>query len=143
MALEPVAETTADPNSFGFRPCRSTADAIEQCFTTLHRADRAQWILEADIRSCFDEISHEWLIANISNASKHGSGWSAASVEENLLSRRTESRKDQHNLLCGRFCDHGDKPRHAVRKGSSLVRKLSGRKRAYPLTRKDTNHTHQ
>ncbi|HGD8799965.1 TPA: group II intron reverse transcriptase/maturase [Escherichia coli] len=65
MALEPVAETTADPNSFGFRPCRSTADAIEQCFTTLHRADRAQWILEADIRSCFDEISHEWLIANI------------------------------------------------------------------------------
>jgi Retron-type reverse transcriptase len=65
MALEPVAETTADPNSFGFRPCRSTADAIEQCFTTLHKADRAQWILEADIRSCFDEISHEWLIANI------------------------------------------------------------------------------
>lgn len=65
LALEPIAETTADPNSFGFRQARSTADAIEQCFTTLHRADRAQWILEADIRSCFDEISHEWLIANI------------------------------------------------------------------------------
>lgn len=65
LALEPVAETTADPNSFGFRQARSTADAIEQCFTTLHRADRAQWILEADIRSCFDEISHDWLIANI------------------------------------------------------------------------------
>ena len=65
LALEPVAETTADPNSFGFRRGRATADAIEQCFTTLHRADRAQWILEADIRSCFDEISHDWLIANI------------------------------------------------------------------------------
>jgi len=65
LALEPVAETNADPNSFGFRPGRSTADAIEQCFNTLHRADRARWVLEADIRSCFDEISHDWLIANI------------------------------------------------------------------------------
>ena len=33
LALDPVAETTADPNSYGFRPGRSTADAIEQCFT--------------------------------------------------------------------------------------------------------------
>ena len=32
LALLPVAETTADPNSYGFRPARSTADAIEQCF---------------------------------------------------------------------------------------------------------------
>jgi RNA-directed DNA polymerase len=34
LALNPVAETTADPNSYGFRPGRSTADAIEQCFCT-------------------------------------------------------------------------------------------------------------
>jgi RNA-directed DNA polymerase len=65
LALEPVAETTADPNSYGFRTARSTADAIEHCFATLHRADRAKWVLEADILSCFDEISHGWLIANI------------------------------------------------------------------------------
>lgn len=65
LALEPVAETTADPNSYGFRTARSTADAIEHCFATLHRADRAKWVLEADIRSCFDEISHDWLIAHI------------------------------------------------------------------------------
>ena len=35
LALDPVAETTADPNSYGFRPQRSTADAIEQCFIVL------------------------------------------------------------------------------------------------------------
>ena len=34
LALEPVAETLADANSYGFRPERSTADAIEQCFVS-------------------------------------------------------------------------------------------------------------
>jgi RNA-directed DNA polymerase len=65
LALDPVAETTADPNSYGFRTARSTADAIEACFIALCRNDRAQWILEGDIRSCFDQISHEWLLAHI------------------------------------------------------------------------------
>src|SRR4051794_12945832 len=35
QALDPIAETTADPNSYGFRKGRSTADAIEQCHTVL------------------------------------------------------------------------------------------------------------
>jgi len=65
LALEPVAETTADPNSYGFRPQRSTADAIEQCFTALGKARSPQWILEGDIKGCFDAISHAWLLAHI------------------------------------------------------------------------------
>lgn len=65
LALDPVAETTADPNSYGFRPQRSTADAIEQCFTALGNLQSAQWILEGDIKSCFDGISHEWLLTHI------------------------------------------------------------------------------
>jgi len=64
LALNPVAETTADPNSYGFRPRRSTADAIEQCFKVLAKRDCAQWILEGDIRGCFDNISHSWLLEN-------------------------------------------------------------------------------
>ena len=54
MALDPVAETTADPNSYGFRKERSPADAIQQCYTVLARRDSASWILEGDIRACFD-----------------------------------------------------------------------------------------
>jgi RNA-directed DNA polymerase len=46
LALAPVAETTADPNSYGFRPERSTADALQQCFNTLCRGCSAQWVLE-------------------------------------------------------------------------------------------------
>lgn len=66
LALNPVAETTADPNSYGFRPRRSTADAIEQCFNALAKRDSAQWVLEGDIRGCFDNISHDWLLKNVS-----------------------------------------------------------------------------
>ena len=59
LALDPVAETTADPNSYGFRAKRSCADAIAQCFLSLCRKVSAQWVFEADIKACFDEISHE------------------------------------------------------------------------------------
>ena len=65
LALEPVAETTADLNSYGFRPERSTADAGAQCFNALAKKASAEWALEADIQSCFDKISHDWMIANI------------------------------------------------------------------------------
>jgi hypothetical protein len=54
MALEPVTETYADPNSYGFRKGRSTADAIEQCFKFLSKSDAPEWILEGDIKGCFD-----------------------------------------------------------------------------------------
>ena len=63
--LDPIAETLADPNSYGFRLERSTADAIDQCHRVLSQRWSAQWILEGDIRSCFDSISHDWLLANI------------------------------------------------------------------------------
>jgi RNA-directed DNA polymerase len=65
LALEPVAETQADRNSYGFRPKRSTADAIGQCFTALALKQAAQWILEGDIKACFDRISHTWLVSHI------------------------------------------------------------------------------
>lgn len=64
FALEPIAENIADKNSYGFRPLRSTADAIEQCFTSLCQRNSAQHILEGDIRACFDTISHQWLLDN-------------------------------------------------------------------------------
>ena len=65
LGLEPLAEARADPNSYGFRSARSTADAISQCFGMLSRKTSAQWVLEGDIRACFDGISHEWLLANV------------------------------------------------------------------------------
>jgi len=63
-ALDPVAETTADPNSYGCRKEWSCADAIEQCHTLLSRP-HPSWVLEGDIRGCFDNISHDWLLTHI------------------------------------------------------------------------------
>ena len=65
LALEPVSETQADRNAYGFRPKRSAADAIGQCFIVLAKRHSPQWILEGDIKACFDRISHSWLEANI------------------------------------------------------------------------------
>jgi RNA-directed DNA polymerase len=65
LTLEPVSETLADKNAYGFRPKRSCADAIDQCFKVLARNNSARWILEGDIKSCFDKISHQWLSDNI------------------------------------------------------------------------------
>lgn len=65
LALEPVSETTADTRSYGFRKKRKCMDAIQQCHNILRKGYSPEWILEGDIKGCFDHISHEWLLANI------------------------------------------------------------------------------
>lgn len=65
LALAPVAETTADLNSYGFRERRGCADAIECSFNGLSKWYSPSWILEGDIKSCFDAISHQWLLNNV------------------------------------------------------------------------------
>jgi RNA-directed DNA polymerase len=65
LALDPIAETTGDSHSYGFRKHRCTQDAIEQCYIVLSRKVAPEWVLEADIKGCFDHISHNWLLENI------------------------------------------------------------------------------
>ena len=65
LSLEPVEETTADMKSFGFRKGRCCQDACEYIFAALSRKVSPEWVLEGDIKGCFDNISHEWLIENI------------------------------------------------------------------------------
>lgn len=65
LALDPVFEAIADPNAYGFRKGRSRQDVCEQLFKLLSTDRSAGWILEGDIRGCFDHISHDWLLANV------------------------------------------------------------------------------
>ncbi|SNQ61007.1 group II intron reverse transcriptase/maturase [Candidatus Methanoperedens nitratireducens] len=65
LTLEPIAEATGDRTSFGFRKFRSTHDAYQQIFVCMCRENSPKWILEGDIKGCFDNISHQWLINNI------------------------------------------------------------------------------
>lgn len=64
LALEPVSEMIVDRNSYGFRPLRSIHDAVKQCYITLARKTSPEYILEGDIKNCFCEISHSWLLKN-------------------------------------------------------------------------------
>jgi RNA-directed DNA polymerase len=65
LALDPIAETTGDPNSYGFRQERSPADAIAQCFLCFRRKESPTAIYEGDIQGCFDNISYKWMMENI------------------------------------------------------------------------------
>jgi RNA-directed DNA polymerase len=90
LALNPVAETQAEPNSYGFRPRRSIADALGQCFITLAKEDSPQWVLEGDIESCFDRISHRWLLDNVQMDREILRKWLKAGYMENTILYPTE-----------------------------------------------------
>ncbi len=69
-ALEPEWEAKSDIGSYGFRPGRGCHDTIEKIFTTFNIQDKTklpkkQWILDADIKGCFDNISHSYLMSYI------------------------------------------------------------------------------
>jgi RNA-directed DNA polymerase len=99
QALEPVAETTADKNSYGFRPERSTADAMEQCFTTLSQRDSAQWVLKGDIKGCFDYISHEWMFQHIPTDAAVLQKWLCAGYLEKRTLFPTEAGTPQGGII--------------------------------------------
>ncbi|MGH3119381.1 MAG: group II intron reverse transcriptase/maturase, partial [Gaiellales bacterium] len=63
IVLEPIFEADFLPSSYGFRPKRSAHHALETVRTTVNRG--RVWALDADIQSCFDEISHDALVAQL------------------------------------------------------------------------------
>jgi RNA-directed DNA polymerase len=99
LALEPISETTADHNSYGFRPERCTTDAIEQCFNTLKLKTCAQWVLEGDIKGCFDNINHEWLMTNIPIDKVILRSWLKAGVMDRRIFYPTETGTPQGGII--------------------------------------------
>ncbi len=99
LALEPVAETLADKNSYGFRLRRSTADAVSQLFIALGKTCSAQWVLDADIAACFDRISHDWLIANIPMDTKTLRAWLKAGYIDQNTFHHTDAGTPQGGII--------------------------------------------
>lgn len=86
LTLAPVAETTADPNSYGFREGRCCHDAVQAAFNALSKPNSAKWVLEGDIKGCFDNFNHEWMIDHIPMDKGILSAWlEAGYVEERRL----------------------------------------------------------
>ena len=99
LTLEPISETLADKNAYGFRPKRSCADAIQQCFIVLSRNDSAQWVLEGDIKSCFDKISHSWILDNISMDKTILEKWLKAGYIEKAVFNPTDEGTPQGGII--------------------------------------------
>jgi len=60
MALEPIFEAEFHEHSYGFRPNRSTHHAVFRCQQMLQK--RFTWVIEGDVKACFDEISHQAIL---------------------------------------------------------------------------------
>jgi len=68
LVLEPIFEAGFQPSSYGFRPNRGARDAIADIH--LHSINTYEWVLEADIQACFDEISHSALMDRVARRIK-------------------------------------------------------------------------
>jgi RNA-directed DNA polymerase len=99
QALEPIAETTGDSHSYGFRPERSCADALRHCHTALARRRAAQWVLEGDIKACFDRISHDWLLAHVPLDRAMLKKWLKAGYMDKHLFYDTEAGTPQGGII--------------------------------------------
>src|SRR6266851_4630483 len=62
LVLEPIFEADFKPCSYGFRPNRRAQDAIAEIHNFASEPINYRWVLEADIKACFDEISHAALM---------------------------------------------------------------------------------
>jgi len=99
MALEPIAETAADPNSYGFRRKRCTADAVDALHRLLSKSYSPQWILEGDIKGCFDHISHDWLMKHIPTDKSILGKWLKCGVVYNKCLSPTQDGTPQGGII--------------------------------------------
>jgi len=87
MCIGPAAECKADNCSNGFRKKRSVQDAIEGCYNALRLNGSPKWIFEADIKGCFDNISHDRMLDNTmtSNRNKLKTWLKSGYMEKNVF----------------------------------------------------------
>jgi RNA-directed DNA polymerase len=91
LGLDPIAESLADGHSYGFRLERCCADALQQTHNILGSPHSPSWILEGDIKACFDRISHEWLLRQIPMDKELLRKWlEAGYLEKHVLFATTE-----------------------------------------------------
>ena len=127
MALEPITETTADANSYGFRKFRSTADAIDALHRWLSRDCSPQWILEGDIKGCFDHISHEWLLDNVRIDKYVLEKWLKSGVVFNKLLQPTVKGTPQGGIISPTLANATLDGMESMLKGKYKARYIDGR----------------
>ncbi|WP_205422237.1 group II intron reverse transcriptase/maturase [Marinobacter sp. Arc7-DN-1] len=105
LGLNPIAETTGDKHSYGFREKRSLHDACKQGFIILAQKTAAQWVLEADIKACFDRISHDWLLTHIPLPRRVLGQWLKSGYLDKEARYETEDGTPQGGIISPTLCN--------------------------------------
>ena len=100
-ALEPEWEARFEPCSYGFRPGRSCHDAIGRIFSLAQPQSPKNWVVDADIKGAFDNISHETLLAALDGfpAKKLVKQWLKAGIMEEGVFAKTEMGTPQGGVI--------------------------------------------
>ena len=105
LGLDPVAEVLADVNSYGFRQKRSAQDALQQGFIVLAKKQSPRWVLDADIKGCFDHINHDWMLENIPMDRQMLASWLKCGYIDNSVFRRTNEGTPQGGIISATLCN--------------------------------------
>ncbi|UZQ52641.1 reverse transcriptase domain-containing protein [Clostridium kluyveri] len=99
-ALEPQWESKFESIAYGFRPKRSTHDAIEQLYLKLRKGSKRQWIFEGDLKGCFDNLNHEYIMSCLDSfpAKETISRWLKAGYVDNNVFNDTNTGTPQGGL---------------------------------------------
>src|SRR4051812_2817953 len=95
LVLEPIFEADFKPSSYGFRPKRRAQDAIAEIHYLGTPTRNYEWVFEADITACFDEIDHTALMARVRDriADKRVLGWVKAFLRAGILTEEGHDRE--------------------------------------------------
>jgi RNA-directed DNA polymerase len=87
LVLEPIFEADFKPCSYGFRPKRRAQDAIAEIHYLGSPSRNYEWVFEADIKACFDEIDHTALMGRVRDrvGDKRVLGWVKAFLRAGIL----------------------------------------------------------
>ncbi|NEP03313.1 MAG: group II intron reverse transcriptase/maturase [Symploca sp. SIO2E9] len=100
-ALEPSWEARMEGSSYGFRPGRSCHDAIEHSWVRLNKQGNDRWVLDADIKGAFDNISHEVILKTIGDIPGREliKQWLKAGYVESEIFHETQSGTPQGGII--------------------------------------------
>ena len=105
LSLDPVNEAYSDSHNYGFRKGRSAADAMAYIRTALVKQDASEYILEVDIKKCFDSIDHKYILENIPVNTKILKQWLICGVMDANAYYRDENGVPQGGIISPIICN--------------------------------------